>query len=100
VYEIVWEFLPAPGREREFEVAYAPSGPWVELFRLGSGYLGSELIPPREPGSWYRTIDRWESREAYEAFRRAFRSEYDALDSACERLTLQERPVSSGSTVA
>ena len=99
MYAIVWEFLPAPGREREFEAAYAPTGPWVELFRRAAGYVGSELIPPHEAGGWYRTIDRWESREAFEAFRRAFGPEYGALDGACERLTLEERPVSSGSTV-
>jgi hypothetical protein len=72
VHEIVWEFQPAPRRERDFESVYGPTGLWVELFRRDPGYLGSELIPPREPGGWYRTIDRWESVAAYERFREAW----------------------------
>ena len=99
VYEIVWEFRPAQRRERDFETTYGPAGPWAALFRLASGYLGTELIPPAESGGWYRTIDRWESAAAYEQFRAAFRAEYDALDRACEPLTSTERrltPASKG----
>jgi hypothetical protein len=93
VHEIVWEFRPAPNRERDFETAYGPSGPWVALFRRGPEYLGTELIAPREPGGWYRTVDRWESAEAYERFRATWRAEYAALDKACGSLTSEERPV-------
>jgi hypothetical protein len=96
VYEIVWEFQPAPRRERDFESAYGPTGPWVALFRRDPGYLGTDLIPPRESGGLYRTIDRWESAAAYEMFRRRWGSEYSALDQACASLTSDERPVSSG----
>lgn len=99
MYEVVWEFRPAPGRERDFESAYGPDGDWVELFRRGAGYLGTELIPPREAGGWYRTIDRWESAAAYEGFRRAWGAAYAALDRACESLTSEERAVRAGSTV-
>jgi hypothetical protein len=94
VHEIVWEFLPAPGREREFVAAYGEGGAWVALFRRGAGYLGTELRPVADRPGWYRTIDRWASAEAYAAFRDAFAAEYAAIDRACEALTAEERPVS------
>jgi hypothetical protein len=97
VYEIVWEFQPAPRRERDFESVYGPAGLWVDLFRRDPGFLGTELIVPREPGGWYRTIDRWESAAAYERFRQRWGSEYEALDETCESLTSAERAVSTGS---
>jgi hypothetical protein len=100
VYEIVWEFRPAPHRERDFEVAYGPTGPWAELFHRDPGFLGTELITPREPGGWYRTIDRWESAAAYERFRQTWSADYAALDDACTALTSDERAVSAGSGVA
>lgn len=93
MYEIVWEFQAAPEREREFESFYSSTGPWVDLFRRDPGFLGTELIRPREPGGWYQTIDRWDSRASYERFRHQWASEYEALDQACEALTLEERPV-------
>jgi hypothetical protein len=99
VYEVIWEFQPAPRREHDFESVYGPTGPWDALFRRDAGYLGTELITPHEPGGWYRTIDRWESAAAYERFRHTWRSEYEALDRACEDLTSAERPVSARSTV-
>jgi hypothetical protein len=100
VHEIVWEFQPAPHCEREFESVYGPTGLWAALFRRDPGYLGTELIPPREPGGWYRTYDRWESAAAFERFQETWGSEYKALDHACESLTSDERPVSAGSPVA
>ncbi len=96
MYEVVWEFHPAPHREREFESAYGPTGLWTALFRRDPGYLGTELLPPSDAGGWYRTIDRWESPAAYERFRRTWHSEYSALDRACESLTSEERAVKPG----
>jgi hypothetical protein len=100
VYEIVWEFRPAPGREGDSESVYGPTGLWAALIRRGPGYLGTELVPPRDSGGWYRTIDRWESAAAYERCRQTWGSEYNALDRMCESLTSDERPVSTGSPVA
>jgi heme-degrading monooxygenase HmoA len=99
VYEIVWEFRPSPGRERDFESVYGPTGLWAALFQRDPGYLGTELIPPREADGWYRTIDRWESAAAYERFRQRWGTEYTALDHECESLTSDERPVSAGAAV-
>ena len=36
------------------------------------------------------TIDFWTSREACLSFRDRFRSEFEAIDKSCDRLTVQE----------
>ena len=99
MHEIVWEFQPSPGRERDFESVYGPTGPWTALFRRDPGYRGTELIAPRESAGWSRTIDRWESAEAYERFRQTWTAAYQALDQECMALTACERAVGSAPNV-
>ena len=60
----------------EFERVYGPEGEWAEFFRGGAGYVGTELLRDVEAPSRYLVIDRWESREAYQAFVDAHRDEY------------------------
>lgn len=88
MHVILWEFVARPGREAEFERAYGPRGTWVEFFRWGDGYLGSELW--RGEGRWV-TVDRWTGEDAYERFRAARRSEYERLDREMEELTASEK---------
>lgn len=90
MYVIEWDFLPAAGHEAEFVAAYGPDGAWVELFRRGQGYLGTELRPLPGKTGWFRTVDRWTSQEDYAAFRREFAAQYAQIDSACETLTAFE----------
>ena len=60
----------------EFERVYGPEGEWAQFFRQGTGYVGTELLRDLEvPGRWL-VLDRWESREAYNAFVEAHRDEY------------------------
>jgi heme-degrading monooxygenase HmoA len=92
-YTTLWEFAVRPERRAEFESHYGPEGGWVRLFRQAPGYLGSELLhDPRDPLR-YVTIDRWESREAWRAFRQAFGAEYERLDREFEGLTTRETPL-------
>jgi hypothetical protein len=90
MYVIEWDFLPAPGRESEFVRSYGPSGIWVELFRKGQGYIGTDLLASSDRPGWYRTVDRWLSEDDYVRFRAAFAAEYARIDSACEALTVEE----------
>lgn len=90
MYAIVWQFRPVSGREAEFERAYGPSGAWAQLFRRGEGYLGTALLRPADGPGGYLTVDRWASREAYEAFRARLAAEYAALDATMEALTESE----------
>ena len=96
MYSIEWEFLPAAERLDEFLAAYGTEGAWVALFRRGQGYIGTELLPVAGKPGWFRTVDRWQSAQAYAEFRQAFATEYAALDRACEAFTLQEMECKAG----
>lgn len=77
-------------RLAEFEQIYHSEGTWAELFKKGTGYLGTELLRDEIHPQRYITIDQWISREDYEAFRITWKKEYEKLDAQCEGLTEQE----------
>lgn len=60
----------------EFERAYGPDGDWASFFRLGRGYIGTELLRDVETPGRYLVVDRWETAEAYNAFAAEHRDEY------------------------
>jgi [ribosomal protein S18]-alanine N-acetyltransferase len=77
--------------QRGFEQAYGPEGDWVQLFRRGEDYLGSELIRDRGLRLRYVTLDHWNSRQAYLRFKKENRHAYHAIDAKCEALTTREK---------
>ena len=87
MYVIVWEFQVAAARARDFERAYGPDGDWARFFQRAPAFRGAELLwgtgddadeASSDPVYW--TVDRWDSREAYEDFNARFEREYEALD--------------------
>ena len=60
----------------EFERVYGAEGDWAAFFRGGAGYVGTELLRDVEIPGRYLVLDRWESREAYQAFVESRREEY------------------------
>ena len=60
----------------EFERVYGTDGEWAGFFGQGRGYIGTELLRDVEAPGRYLVIDRWESRDAYNAFVEANRDEY------------------------
>lgn len=90
MHVIIWQLRAKPGLEREFEKVYGPGGDWALLFQKAEGYLGTELFRETERSGTYVTIDRWNSRAAFQAFRDRWLSEYETLDAQCESLTEQE----------
>jgi heme-degrading monooxygenase HmoA len=60
----------------DFERVYGPEGEWAAFFRGAAGYVGTELLRDVETTGRYLVVDRWESREAYQAFVDAHRDEY------------------------
>lgn len=90
-YVIVWEFEVRAEAEAEFERRYGLGGDWVALFRRESSYISTELLRDTAAPRRYLTIDRWESRAAYRAFRQARAEAYQHLDVCCEQLTTSER---------
>lgn len=92
-FVVAWEFTVAPEHAAAFLATYGPEGEWVRLFRQGRGYRGTELWRDRDTLGRFVTVDRWESADAYQAFRAAFSRPYAELDQACERLTASERTI-------
>jgi heme-degrading monooxygenase HmoA len=89
-YVVIWEFEVRAGCEGEFENAYGSRGDWVCLFQNGSGFIGTELTRKLDDPRRYVTLDFWESKQAYEEFRRQHEAEYAAIDMRYERLTERE----------
>ena len=91
MFVILWEFEVKPGLETRCEEVYGPRGGWARLFALSPAYRETRLLRDSQKASFFMTLDLWNSREAYEAFRREHVAEYAALDAAGEEFTLQER---------
>jgi heme-degrading monooxygenase HmoA len=87
----VWRFEPAAGREQEFAAAYAGDGIWSQLFRRADGFVETRLLAPAEPGGPWLTLDRWQSRSAFERFEQTHREAYRALDAELLHLTTAEQ---------
>ena len=90
---VIWEFVVQPGKEQTFEQIYGPDGDWVQLFRQGHGYCGTKLSRDFDKPRRYVTLDFWESRADYEAFKLQHAAEYKAIDEKCEALTEEEREI-------
>jgi hypothetical protein len=93
MYVILWEFVVGPEKVNAFVAAYKSDGPWAQLFAQSDVYLGTELLSHtdanQEPA--FLTIDRWKTAEDFTRFQKQFGSEYRALDTQLEGLTLRER---------
>jgi len=92
-YTCLWEFIVEQNRTDEFERNYGPEGSWVQLFRQSPGYIETILLRDSADEQRFVTIDRWESAEAYRAFRATFSRQYAELDERCEQLTIAETAI-------
>ncbi len=90
MFRILWQFDTTDEHVGAFAEAYGPEGPWVAFFRQAPGFQGTDLFRRTVSPPCFLTLDRWETRAAYETFRRERGVEYSALDAACEGLTLRE----------
>jgi len=91
LFVTLWEFEVKSGSEELFEEAHGPEGEWMQLFRHGCAVSGHAAAARRGSGSAYVTMDSWESREAYEEFKRRYAVEYAEIDSKGKGLTVRKR---------
>ena len=89
-YAYIWEFIVPADSTSAFEKTYGPEGDWVNLFRQFNGYVHTDLYRDASNKGRYLTIDYWESKEAWEVFRRDGAARYKELDEQCEALTENE----------
>ena len=94
-YVVAWEYQVKQGAEQKFATAYGAEGEWVALFKKATGFIRTELVRSEYDAHKFVTVDVWESRTAYDSFRKAFELEYDALDTIFQDLTLHEAKVGS-----
>jgi quinol monooxygenase YgiN len=90
LYIIFWEYQVRSEKQSEFEKIYSSDGAWAELFNRDTSYLGTELLRDEARPWRFLTIDRWTSKEEYEAFLSRWKKEYETLDAQCEGLTENE----------
>jgi heme-degrading monooxygenase HmoA len=96
VYVRVWEYDVPVDRIEEFVAAYSPEGDWTRLFRLGDGYLGTELYGSTTTEARFLTVDRWTDESAWQAFLGRWRPAYEALDTRLQDLGAAERRLVEG----
>lgn len=92
-FSVVWEFHVPEANRPAFERAYGSEGPWVDLFAEAEGFLGTWLLRDKEHPGKYLSHDRWQSREAYEEFKRRFAERYQAMDDEMDGLATRENYV-------
>ena len=100
LFIIAWAFVVKPEYRIDFERAYGTHGDWVRLFNTADGYLKTELHRDPENPARYITLDFWISRAQYEAFREKTKTEYQAIDTRCERFTEDEQLLGEFSDLA
>ena len=100
MYLIVWRFVVKRGRESEFEEHYGASGSWASLFARAEGFLGTQLMRDADGSRRYVTIDQWRSKDDFDRFFEANRTDYARLDALCAELTESEERLADSDTAA
>lgn len=98
MYVILWEFQPAPGRETEFERAYGSEGDWARFFKQDPEYRGTDLFRDTRDQRRFITVDRWTSREAFDAFAKREATGYRELDEQLAPLSGTETRIGGFTT--
>lgn len=91
VYIRVWEYHVPTDSMPAFLDAYGAAGDWAQLFRRGTGYLGTQLYRDTDTADHFITVDRWTDESAWRNFLDAWADEYSTLDAALAGLGAIER---------
>jgi len=91
LFVALWEFEVKPGCEELFEETYGADGAWAKLFARDAAYRWTRLVKDVERERVYLTVDFWESREAYEKFKKENAAEYEKIDRECEGMAVTEK---------
>ncbi len=88
--EIFYRYRVHPAQVRAFEHAYGSTGPWAKLFARHPGFKRTRLFRHKEQADVYVTVDVWETKADFDAFRRLYGDEYRRLDKQLAMLKLEE----------
>jgi len=90
LFVALWEFEVKPGCEEKFEKVYGAQGAWARLFGQDAAHRGTRLVKDVERKRVYLTLDFWETREAYERFKKENAAEYERIDREYEAMAVSE----------
>ena len=90
LFTYIWEYIVKADSLAAFKSAYGSEGAWVQLFRKHPGYIRTELYQDESQPQRFITIDYWESKTAFEDFKKRFEAQYQAMDEQYEALTQRE----------
>jgi heme-degrading monooxygenase HmoA len=88
--EIMFRYRVHPAQSRAFEHAYGPQGPWATLFSRHRGFLRTRLFRHRYEAGVYVSVDVWESKADWDAFRTVSAQAYADLDRDLRLLYVEE----------
>ncbi len=88
--EVFYRYRVHRSQVRAFEHAFGPTGPWTQLFSQHPGFIRTRLFRHRDDVSTYLTIDVWEDKPVWDAFRAAQARAYAELDRRLRLLYLEE----------
>ncbi len=88
--ELFYRYRVHPSQARAFEHAYGSNGPWSALFAKHSGFRRTRLFRHKNEADVYVSIDAWESRRDWDAFRTEEAEAYARLDRELRLLYLEE----------
>lgn len=90
MFAAVWKYKVKPGKVIEFEQLYNQEGEWAQWFRLSRDYISTELMKSPDAENEYLTIDRWQSKAAYDRHYTEGRSRYEEIDLKGDGFTTEE----------
>jgi heme-degrading monooxygenase HmoA len=88
--EIFYRYRVHQAQVRAFEHAYGPEGPWAKLFARHPGYKRTRLFRHKDDPGIYVTVDVWQSKADFDAFRKMYAEDYRRLDKQLALLKLEE----------
>ena len=88
--EIFYRYRVHPLQVRAFEHAYGSDGPWARLFGRHPGFKRTRLFRHKQEPNVYVTVDVWQSKADYDAFKRMHGGDYRRLDKQVALLKLEE----------
>ena len=88
--EVFYRYRVHPEQARAFEHAFGPHGPFAALFATHPGYRRTRLFKQRGEDDVYISMDVWESKAQWDAFRAAHASRYAQIERELHLLYLEE----------
>ncbi len=99
MYVVIWEFKVLPECLLAFIALCGPEGEWAGWFRESPHYIETSLLKSDQADNVFITIDKWESKSAYDSFYQSDQATFIRLDEKGDLLTTEEKLIGAYTTV-